>query len=188
VVIDSRLNAVVDANLRGLAAFQGEATSRDLLRRAEISKARQVIITLDRDDSAILTTLTARQLCPSAHVVAAVREQANVSLMRQSGAHAVVTSSEAVGRMLGLSAVSPNVGEVFEDLLSTGKGLHLAQRHVTPEEVGVATAEVRGEPVIAVIRNGIMRRFYDPAVARFEAGDKLVVVQRADELIAERDD
>ncbi|MDF9457834.1 potassium channel family protein, partial [Bacillus cereus] len=62
VVIDSRPSAVAEANRSGLAAFEGDATRRDLLRRAEISKAREVVITLNRDDSAILTTLTVRQL------------------------------------------------------------------------------------------------------------------------------
>ena len=60
VVIDSRPSAVAEANRSGLAAFEGDATRRDLLRRAEISKAREVVITLNRDDSAILTTLTVR--------------------------------------------------------------------------------------------------------------------------------
>ena len=122
VVIDPKPSAIVDANLRGYAAIEGDATRRDVLRRAEIIKAREVIITLDRDDSAILVTLTVRQLNPSAHVVVAVREDDNASLLRQSGANAVVTSSEAVGRLLGLSAVSPNLGTVIEDLLSNKEG------------------------------------------------------------------
>ena len=98
VVIDARPTAVADANVRGFAAIEGDATRRDILRRAEIARAREIIITLDRDDSAILTMLTVRQLNPSAHVVVAVREDDNASLLRQCGANVVVTSSEAVGR------------------------------------------------------------------------------------------
>ena len=122
VIIDSRAGSISEANLRGFAAIEGDATRREVLRRSEIIKAREVIITLDRDDSAILATLTVRQLNPSAHVVVAVREDDNASLLRQSGANAVVTSSEAVGRLLGLSATNPNLGTVIEDLLSSGKG------------------------------------------------------------------
>ena len=101
-----------------------------------------MIITLDRDDSAILVTLTVRQLNPSAHVVVAVREEDNASLLRQSGANAVITSSEAVGRLLGLSAVSPNLGTVIEDLLSSREGLEVGERQVTREEVGLNPGEV----------------------------------------------
>ena len=131
VIIDGRPSAITDANIRGFAAIEGDATRREILRRAEIIKAREVIITLDRDDSAILVMLTVRQLNPSAHVVVAVREDDNASLLRQSGANAVVTSSEAVGRLLGLSAVSPNLGTVIEDLLSSKEGLEVGERQVT---------------------------------------------------------
>ena len=180
VVIDSVPAAISDANLRGFAAIEGDATRRDILRRAEIVKAREVIITLDRDDSAILVMLTVRQLNPSAHVVVAVREDDNASLLRQSGANAVVTSSEAVGRLLGLSAVSPNLGVVIEDLLSAKEGLEVGERGVTREEIGLSPHEISGDRVIAVVRNKTLRRFYDPTVARLEPGDQVVVVRQAD--------
>ncbi|WP_152363623.1 potassium channel family protein [Microlunatus speluncae] len=184
VVIDGRASAIGDANLRGYAAIEGDATRRDILRRAEIVKAREVIITLDRDDSAILVTLTVRQLNPSAHVVVAVREEDNASLVRQSGGDAVVTSSEAVGRLLGLSAVSPNLGTVIEDLLSSREGLEVAERQVTAEEVGQQPADIRSEHVVAVVRNKTLRRFYDPTVASLQTGDQVVVVRRAEQELA----
>jgi voltage-gated potassium channel len=179
VVIDGRPGVVAEANLQGLAAIEGDATRRDVLRRAEIIKAREVVITLDRDDSAILATLTVRQLNPSAHVVVAVREEDNAPLVRQSGANAVITSSEAVGRLLGLSAVNPNLGTVIEDLLSSREGLEVGERQVTRDEVGKSPDEVTGERVIAVVRNKTLRRFYDPTVARLEPGDQVVVVRKA---------
>ncbi|MDO5682760.1 MAG: potassium channel family protein [Propionibacteriaceae bacterium] len=179
VVIDGRPSAIVDANLDGVAAIEGDATRREVLRRAEISKAREVIITLDRDDSTILVTLTARQLNPRAHLVVAVREEQNVSLLRQSGADSVVTSSDMVGRLLGMSAISPNIGTMLEDLLTSGEGLELSERQVTPEEVGRNPGEITEERVIAVVRNKTLRRYFDPTVARLEPGDQLVVVRRS---------
>jgi voltage-gated potassium channel len=181
VVIDSRPSSITDANIKGYAAIDGDATRREILRRAEIIKAREVIITLDRDDSAVLVTLAVRQLNPSAHVVVAVREDDNAPLLRQSGANAVITSSEAVGRLLGLSAVSPNLGVVIEDLLSSKEGLEVGERQVTKEEVGLSPDEVRGERVVAVVRNKTLRRFYDPTVAKLETGDQVVVVRHAAE-------
>ena len=186
VVIDSRPSAITDANLRGYAAIEGDATRRDILRRAEIMKAREVLITVDRDDSAILVMLTVRQLNPSANVVVAVREDDNASLLRQSGANAVVTSSEAVGRLLGLSAVSPNLGAIIDDLLSSNEGLEVGERQVSKDEIGRSPSEVNGERVIAVVRNKTLRRFYDPTVARLEAGDQVVVVRQAAEEIEQQ--
>ncbi|HJY44857.1 MAG TPA: potassium channel family protein [Propionibacteriaceae bacterium] len=186
VIIDSRPSAITDANLRGYAAIEGDATRRDILRRAEIMKAREVLITVDRDDSAILVMLTVRQLNPSANVVVAVREDDNASLLRQSGANAVVTSSEAVGRLLGLSAVSPHLGAIIEDLLSSNEGLEVSERPVTKEEIGRSPSQVDGERVIAVVRNKTLRRFYDPTVATLEAGDQVVVVRQAAEEVEQQ--
>ncbi|WGT45979.1 potassium channel family protein [Tessaracoccus lacteus] len=179
VVIDSDAVAVNEANIDGLAAFQGDATRRELLRRAEVSKARQVIICLDRDDAAVLATLTVRQLNPTAGVIVAVREQANVPLVKQSGASSVVTSSETVGRLLGLSAIGPDMGTIIQDMLTGGEGLEVHQRLAEASEAGQPPSAVQGERVIGVVRNGTLRRFYDKTATRIEVGDELIVVRRA---------
>lgn len=179
VVIDSKPESIADANSDGVAAFEGDASRRDLLHRAEIAKAREVIITLDRDDTAILTTLTVRQLNPNARIVVSVREHENVPLVRQSGASSVVPSSDAVGRLVGLSAVGPHIGEVMQDLLTASEGLEVHQRLAQPREIGQNPAATPGERVIAVVRNNILRRFYDPTVARIEVGDELIIVRRS---------
>ncbi|MCT1459510.1 NAD-binding protein [Aestuariimicrobium sp. p3-SID1156] len=179
VVIDESAQAISDANYDGLAAIRGDATRRDLLRRAEITKAREIIITLDRDDSAILAVLTVRQMNPRAHVVVAVRDHENASLLRRSGADMVVTSSDAVGRLMGLSSVNPHVGNVMEDLLSSGVGMEVAERQVTPEEVGRSVDQIEGEKIVAVVRNETVRRFFDSTVATLKAGDRVVVVRRS---------
>ncbi len=179
VVIDSRPSAVAEANRQGLAAFEGDATRRDLLRRAEIGKAREVIITLNRDDTAILTTLTVRQLNSRAHIVVSGREEQNLPLLRQSGADAVVTSADAVGRLLGLSSVNPYVGTVVDDLLSAAHGMEVGQRMVTPQEVGARPSDIVNEKVLAVIRNDTLRNFYDPTLDKLQTGDMLIIVRKA---------
>ena len=180
VVIDSSDVAVSEANLDGLAAFLGDGTRRDLLRRAEVSKARKIIICLSRDDAAILTTLTARQLNPGASIVVSVREKDNVALVRQSGATSVVTSSDTVGRLLGLSAVGPELGAIIQDLLTAGTGLEVQQRQAMPSEVGQSPHDIKSEQVIGIIRNGTLRRFYDSTASKVQTGDQLIVVRRAE--------
>ena len=98
VVVDAVPGAVHDAHADGLAVVTGDATRQEVLRRAGVADADQVIITTARDDSNVLATLTVRQLNPDAWIVAAAREQENVALMKQSGANSVITSSDAVGR------------------------------------------------------------------------------------------
>ena len=181
VVVDPSSTALGDAHADGLAVVTGDATRREVLRRAGVARASQVIITTDRDDSTVLSTLNVRQLNPNAYIVAAVREQNNVELVRQSGADAVVTSSEAVGRLLGLSTLSPTLGEVMEDLLTYQGGLEVAERDLLVPEVG-RTPQSLPDQVIAVIRDGVVHRYFDPVVTQLARGDRLVVVRPAQEL------
>ncbi|HEX4976891.1 MAG TPA: NAD-binding protein [Nocardioides sp.] len=181
VVVDPSSTALGDAHADGLAVVTGDATRREVLRRAGVARASQVIITTDRDDSTVLSTLNVRQLNPNAYVVAAVREQNNVELVRQSGADAVVTSSEAVGRLLGLSTLSPTLGEVMEDLLTYTGGLEVAERDLLVPEVGKSPQSLPDQ-VIAVIRDGVVHRYFDPVVTQLARGDRLVVVRPSHEL------
>ena len=140
-----------------------------------------VIITTDRDDSNVLATLTVRQLNPDAWIVASVREHENVPLMRQSGANSVITSSDAVGRLLGLSSMSPMLGSVMEDLMTYGEGLEVAERDLLVTEVGKQPQRLPDQ-VIAVVRDEKVYRYFDPVVSLLARGDKLIVIRPAKEL------
>jgi voltage-gated potassium channel len=181
VVVDPNRLAGQEANDDGMTVVVGDATRRDVLRRAGVERAQQVIITTDRDDATVLTVLNVRQLNSSAYTVAAVREGDNVPLVRQSGADAVVTSSDAVGRLVGLSAISPALGGVIEDLLSYGHGLEVAERELLVPEVG-KRPQALPDQVIAVIRDQTVHRYYDPVVTQLARGDRLIVVRPAEEL------
>lgn len=181
VIVDPSSTALSDAHADGLAVVTGDATRREVLRRAGVAEADQVIITTDRDDSNVLATLTVRQLNPDAWIVAAVREQENAPLMKQSGANSVITSSDAVGRLLGLSSLSPTLGSVMEDLLTYGEGLEVAERDLLVSEVGRQPQSLPDQ-VIAVVRDEKVYRYFDPVVTLLARGDRLVVVRPAKEL------
>lgn len=181
VVVDPSSSGQEEAHADGLAVVTGDATRREVLRRARVDLAQQVVITANRDDTTVLATLTVRQLNPDAYIVASVREQDNVPLVRQSGADSVITSSEAVGRLLGLASFSPNLGAVMEDLLTYGDGLEVAQRDLLVTEVGKAPQSLPDQ-VIAVVRDEKVYRYFDPTVTLLARGDQLIVVRPAKEL------
>ena len=181
VVVDKGGAAVSDAHADGLAVVTGDATRSGVLQRAGVEEASQVIITTDRDDSNVLSTLTVRQLNPNAYIVASAREHENAPLMRQSGANSVITSSDAVGRLLGLSSLSPTLGTVMEDLLTYGEGLEVAERELQVSEVGQQPQSLPDQ-VIAVVRDDTVYRYFDPTVTQLARGDRLVVVRPAKEL------
>jgi voltage-gated potassium channel len=174
VVIDERESAVVEATSAGLTTVLGDSTRSVVLREAAVAKAARAIVAVDRDDTAVLTTLTIRRLSSQIHISAAVREAENAPLLKQSGATSVITSSEAAGRLLGMSAQSPAASEVIGDLLVHGRGLDLVDRPVRPDEVGHSPSECP-DLVLAVVRGDQLVR-YD-RIERFELGDRLVVVE-----------
>jgi voltage-gated potassium channel len=181
VVVDKGGAAVSDAHGDGLAVVTGDATRSGVLQRAGVEEANQVIITTDRDDSNVLATLTVRNLNPDAWIVASVREHENAQLMKQSGANSVITSSDAVGRLLGLSSLSPTLGTVMEDLLTYGQGLEVAERDLLVAEVGQQPQSLPDQ-VIAVVRDENVYRYFDPTVTQLARGDRLIVVRPAKEL------
>ncbi|WP_425474880.1 potassium channel family protein [Nocardioides cheoyonin] len=181
VVVDPSTGALQDAHADGLAVVTGDATRRDVLIRAGVGTADQVIITTNRDDSNVLAILTVRQLNPNSWIVAAAREQENAPLMKQSGADSVITSSDAVGRLLGLSSLSPMLGQVMEDLLTYGEGLEVAERDLLVSEVGRQPQHL-DDQVIAVVRDEKVFRYFDPVVSQLARGDRLIVVRPAKEL------
>jgi voltage-gated potassium channel len=178
VVVDHSTQAMREANRAGLVGVTGDATRRDVLAGAEIEQAARVVVAVGRDDTAVLITLTARQLSPSLAITAAVREAENEPLLRQSGANQVVVSSEAAGRLLGLSTLDPGIGQVIGELLDRGRGLDLTERACTSLEIGrPARAAVPG--AVAVLRDGHVLAADDPRAAHLVDGDRLVLVAAA---------
>ena len=174
-MIDESADARARATAQGLAAVAGSATSTEALHEAGVREASAVVVAVDRDDTAVLATLTARELNPDATIVAAVREEENVHLLHQSGANSVITSSGAAGRLLGHAVQEPRVTEILEDLLSVGAGLDIAHRRVEESEVGpLSTLKIDRGIVVGVIRGEELIRFDDPRAAELKAGDQVV--------------
>ncbi|WP_405658711.1 potassium channel family protein [Streptomyces sp. RK9] len=178
VIVDPSSKAVDAATTEGFAGVVGDATRSDVLLRAELQRARQVIIATQRDDTAVLVTLTARQLNRGAKIVTAVREEENAPLLRQSGADAVITSASAAGRLLGLSVLSPSAGLVMEDLIQQGSGLDLVERPVIKAEVGRGVRET-DDLIVSVVRGHRVLGYDDPAIGELQLTDRLITIVRA---------
>lgn len=178
VAVDNDPDHIADATDDGIAAIVGDGTRADVLRRADVEHAARVIVAVPRDDAAVLVTLTVRRHNKTAYVVAAVRESENAPLLRDGGANGVVVSSEAAGRMLGVSASSPSTGAIFEDLLVPGEGLELTERDVERTEVGLSPRACE-DLVVAVIRDGQTKLFTENRDIKLRKSDRVVVVRGA---------
>mgnify|MGYP001275464129 CR=1 FL=1 len=179
VVVTNDRISLGEATALGATGVLGDATREDVLTEAMLPRAKRIIVALDRDDTAVLVTLTARRLNPTAAIVASVRESQNIEVVRQSGADAVIPTSESAGRMLGLAIGSPAAGHLVEDLLEPAQGLEIVERDITPAELGKSPGDLlkRHEVVLTVVRDGVSHRFDEDLITVLQNGDRVVVVR-----------
>lgn len=176
VVVDTDQAALDHAAAAGLVTVHGDATRSDVLRLAGAQHAASIVVATSRDDTAVLVTLTARELAPKAKIVASIREAENQHLLRQSGADSVVVSSETAGRLLGIATTTPSVVEMIEDLLTPDAGFAIAEREVEQTEVGGSPRHLR-DIVLGVVRDGNLLRVDAPEVDAIEADDRLLYIR-----------
>jgi len=179
VVVDEDPAALERAKSAGLVTVRGSATDSEVLRLASAQHAKAIIVATNRDDAAVLVTLTARELAPNAKIIAAVREAENQHLLEQSGADSTVVTSETAGRLLGIAVQTPSVVEMMEDLLTPDAGFAIAEREVETKEVG-GSPRHNPDIVLGVVRGGELVRVDDPAVDALELGDRLLYIRSAE--------
>ena len=179
VVVDEDPAALERAKSAGLVTVRGSATDSEVLRLAGAQHAKAIIVATNRDDAAVLVTLTARELAPNAKIIAAVREAENQHLLEQSGADSTVVTSETAGRLLGIAVQTPSVVEMMEDLLTPDAGFAIAEREVEPKEVG-GSPRHNPDIVLGVVRGGELLRVDAPEVDALELGDRLLYIRSAE--------
>lgn len=176
VAVDIDRDAVERATRQGFVAIHGDVTNSTVLHQAAITEAKAVVVAPNRDDTAVLTTLTIREHNPTTHIVAGGREQQNLHLLRQGGADEVIDATAAVGRMLGIATRSPGAIGVLDELLEAGSGIELIEVECeTPEDTPVMP---EGAFLVAVVRDGRHIRPDDAGDPR--PGDRLVVLNDRD--------
>jgi len=180
VVVDTDQSSLDRANSAGLVSVRGDANKADVLRLAGAQHASSIIVATNSDPTAVLVTLTARELAPKAKIIASVREAENQHLLLQSGADSVVVSSETAGRLLGIATTTPSVVEMIEDLLTPNAGFAIAEREVETKEVGGSPRHLP-DIVLGVVRDGKLVRVDDPEVDALENTDRLLYVRSAGE-------
>lgn len=176
VVVDTDPQALKAAAARGLVTVQGSATRSDVLKLAGVTRASAVVVATNTDDTAVLVTLTARELAPNAKIVATVRESDNKHLLKQSGADSVVVSAETAGRLLGLATITPTVVGMMEDLLTPDEGFSISERRVEEAEVGGSPRHL-AELVLGVVRKGHLLKVNEPEADALQSGDRLLYIK-----------
>lgn len=180
VVIDPDSEALERAKAADLVTVRGDAANAEILRLAGAAQAKAIIIATDDDASAILITLTAREIAPRATIITATREAENQHRLKLSGADSTVVSSETAGRLLGVATHTPRVVEMIEDLLTPDTGLAILERDVDIGEINRSPGQL-DDTVLAVVRAGRLIRIIASDAETLQAGDRLLCVRKSAE-------
>lgn len=168
VVLDADADAVRSATELGARALRGDGTDRVAFARAASVEVDRIVIALVPDHTAVMSTMLARELCPSAMIVTAVRENAHVTTARRLGADHAVVTAEAAGSALA--------GALHQRHRPARTPWAIAQRPARASEVG---RELRDSDPTAVGLIRDCRRHWGTHAAglRVAPGDQIVLLR-----------
>jgi voltage-gated potassium channel len=178
VAVELRPERLEDAAALGYVGLRGDATSEAAMREAGAARASAILVALSRDDSTVLAVLTARSLNERARIIALVRDEENLKLVRKAGADQVVSPSRIGGFLLADAVHSRHTTRFISDILTVRGGeLHIAERPALPEEIGRRIDEVRGRLVVAIERDGAVLGFWNAPQEVLRAGDLVFAIE-----------
>ncbi|MGE0113524.1 MAG: TrkA family potassium uptake protein [Steroidobacteraceae bacterium] len=176
IVIDHDERAVREAIDRGFVALHGEATREELLRVAVLDRAQGLIVTVGRDDTALMVVLTARSLGTAARIVVSAHENENIKLLRNAGADVIVMPWTFSGYLLADAITQRHIVDLLHDVLSPGGELSLTERMPHPAEIGRLVRELRYTLVMGIVRNDKRIMFWQDPDLRIDAHDQLIAM------------
>jgi len=104
-------NKVMEA---GFLLAPGDATEEDVLRRANIKKARGLVSVLNTDASNVYAVLTAKEFNPSLQVVARAGEDSARKKLMRAGADRVISPYQIGGLRIVMGILKPTVMSFLE--------------------------------------------------------------------------
>ena len=177
VVLDldpRRLQIAADAGHIGIHA---DSTREEDLLDAHANRAKAVLVCVGRDDAAVLTVLTVRQVDPVVRIIACVSEGENVKLVRRAGANAVVAPSMVGGYLMADSVASPHIADYVSDLMRSGGRVRLVERKARESEIGTPIRDIGPGLGVRILREGEPIGFWEGEKSVVQEDDVLLVIE-----------
>jgi voltage-gated potassium channel len=117
-----------------LLCIKGDATEDEVLMRAGIERAHALAATLSSEKDNLYLTLTARQLSPSARIVARGLDDSVNQKLRKAGADATVSPTFIGGLRMASELIRPSVVSFLDTMLRDTTGaIRFEELPITPE-------------------------------------------------------
>src|SRR6478672_610710 len=178
VVIDADADRIELAKAAGVATIRGDTTRDEVQKAVHLERASTLIVSCGRDDTSILTVLTARHLAPTVRIAVAIRNSDNEAVARQAGANVVVNPVSFAGLLLASTSRGEHIADYLTDLANTEGQMRLREREVTQDEVGQFLKDLSGGRALRLYRGKEIMCPDDAEPRRIEAGDMIVEIVR----------
>lgn len=107
----------------------GDATSDEILLRAGIDRAKNLITALSSEAANVYVSLTARQLNPALYIVARANNESHIPRLERAGADRVMLPHTIGGIRMAQSVVRPAVTS-FLEMTVAGEGMELSMEEL----------------------------------------------------------
>ncbi len=178
VVIEREPDKLEEAAASGFIGVRGDCTRDVVLIKAGIETASAILFCVRSDEVAALATLTARNLNAKVRILATVKDQDNLRLLKRAGAQEVIAPSRLAGHLMADAVRSRYTTRFVSDLLAAPGGfMRITERSANAGEVGRAWRDIPGMLVIAVERAGGIVGFWEPGEHRILDGDLIFAIE-----------
>lgn len=182
--VDPKMIAVIDidtdclalAVALGATALAGDATRNATLASARIDRAKALLVSPGRDDTAALIVLSARQLNRTIPISASVRAVENEDLLSQAGASSIINSVSLGGHLLARSSNHRGAVDYIRDLAAADGRVALHERLATNTEVGRSLRSIGPGLGVRLLRQGQPIGFWEKAAETIEPGDVIIEI------------
>jgi voltage-gated potassium channel len=133
IVIEQEADKAQEILDLGGLAFQGDATSDEVLRKAGIERARAIVCVVESDAENLYISLSARELNPKIFILSRCNDEAAAEKLRRAGADKVIFPYRLGARQMAEFITRPALMEFLE--MALGKAnLQLAMHEMTVPE------------------------------------------------------
>lgn len=164
---------VVDIEKKNGVDIVGDATKENVLKSAAIEDAPSIILALDKDSTAIFTTLAVKQLSQNTEIIARSNDVFSSGKLYRAGADYVLSLSTVTGRMIFSSLAD---SDLILSADTTYEVVRTKARKLTGTRPDVKKIRLNtGATLIAIERDGDLITD-DISNQEIEMNDKIIVV------------
>ncbi|HEY1262070.1 MAG TPA: potassium channel protein [Terriglobales bacterium] len=187
---------VIDQNEPKTARFQGDwltiigdATQEQVLRQANIERARGLVAATTTDATNLYIVMTARELNPRLKIIARASEEDAERRFLKAGADSVVSPYHFAGQRIAQSFLRPHVVS-FLDTATTHLGMDLEIGEILVRQESslsgktIETSRIRQEAgvIVLAIKHQEAMRFSPSSDDRIDPGDYLIAMGEPQQL------